>query len=258
MELDHQARLATLAALDATENLRDHYALKGGLVLRHVYGSPRVSEDLDFNHVGAFPNSVNEEHRAVLDDFCGRLAEGLARMAPAYGLTRAAVRVEKWSTVLPTVFAHVVYEAEDSEGTVEMQVTLSEAVCRTARARVGGVPVLASALEDTVADKLKVLIQQVPRHQVRHSDVFDLWFALERATLVPDPAVVATCLHQKTAMWPDLLPLSSARFRDDAVRTFAEAGYRALRAEQPDLPFAPFDVVWARIQALVDALGLEA
>lgn len=256
---DQRARLAVLAALRRHDDLARDYVLKGGLVLQRVYGSPRASDDIDLNHVRAHENALTDAHRATLQDVCDRLAAALAETAPRFGLAEAALRVDKWSELLPTVFAEVDYRTDDDEpveGAVEVQVTLCERVCHTALARIDGVPVLASTLDDVVADKLKVLLQQRRRGKVRHSDVYDLWFALSVAPFVPDPDVVREALLAKMASWPEYLPITRAQFRAEGVRTFAEQGYRALRADQPDLPFAPFDVVWHAIEAFVDAMGL--
>jgi hypothetical protein len=186
-----------------------------------------------------------------------RLRLGLGRTAPAHGLARAGVRITRWSAALPTAFCEVWYATPRGEaGVLEMQVTLCEAICRTVRARIGGVPVLAAALEDVVADKLKALLQQVPRHQVRESDVFDVWYARERAPFVPDPAAVGACLVEKAAVWPRLQPLTAARFRDEGVRAFAEAGYRRMRELYPATGAPPFDEAWGAVLRLVGALGL--
>jgi len=253
---DHRARLAVLAALRADAELARDYVLKGGLVLQHVYGSPRVSADIDLNHAEAHVNELTEAHRQTLEAVCERIDAALQQTAPDFGLDAARLRIVKWSELLPTVFAEVDARAEDAEASVEVQVTLCERVCHTVLGRIDGVPVLVSTLDDLVADKLKVLLQQHRRHEVRHSDVYDLWYALARAPFVPDPATVREALLTKLASWPEYLPLRADAFRQPGVEAFAEQGYRALRAEQPDLPFAPFDVVWDAIQAFVDAMGL--
>lgn len=258
---DQRARLAVLAALRRHDDLARDYVLKGGLVLERVFGSPRRSGDIDLNHAEAHPNELTEVHRATLQDVCDRLGATVAEAAPDFGLSGARLRIEKWSRWLPTVFAEVDYRAEPEgaapvEGAVEVQVTLCERVCYTALARIDRVPVLAATLDDVVADKLKVLLQQRRRHKVRHTDVYDLWFALVEAPFVPDPGRVREALVTKLESWPAYLPLYADAFREAAVRTFAEQGYRSLRADQPDLPFAPFDVVWGEVQAFVDAMGL--
>ena len=258
---DQRARLAALAALRRHDDLARDYVLKGGLVLQRVYGSPRASSDIDLNHARAHDNELTDAHTATLQDVCDRLDAALAHTAPTVGLSAARLEILKWSRLLPTVFAEVRYRADGEdgaavEGAIEVQVTLCERVCHTTLARIDRVPVLASTLDDVVADKLKVLLQQRRRHHVRSSDVYDLWFALVEAPFVPDPRTVREALLTKLESWPGYLPLAAGAFRDPAVETFAEQGYRNLRAEQPDLPFAPFDVVWDEVQAFVDAMGL--
>ena len=254
---EDRARRAVLAALQAEPDLTRDYALKGGLVLQRIYGSPRVSHDIDLNHVEPHPNEISEAYTATLQDVADRLADRVAETAPASGLASARVEVQKWSQALPTVFLLVHYRTEAGEaGHVEVQVTLCERVCEAVPARIDGVPVRASGLNDLVADKLKVLLQQPHRHEARHADVYDLWFSLAQAPLCADPARVRSALETKLQVWPELLPLRAGAFREMAVRTFAEQGYKKIQSEQPDLPFAPFDVVWAEILAFVDRMEL--
>ena len=245
------ARLAVLAALREHDDLARDYALKGGFVLRHVFGSPRPSSDLDLDRVGG--RAGRDEIRSV----CDRLDAALDRTAGPFGLERARLRVVRWSDRLPTAFADVAYRSEGgAEGTVEVQVTACEPVPETVLARVDRVPVRVASFDVLVADKLKVLLQQTGRHTVRYADVYDLWFALVEAPFVPDPGRVREALVVALEPWPEHRPVTAASFDRPAVRAFAEQGYRALRAEEPDLPFAPFDVVWGEVRAFVDALGL--
>lgn len=256
---DDRARRAVFTALRAHDDLARDYVLKGGLVLQRVFGSPRRSDDIDLNHAEAHPNELTDAHAATLQDVCDRIDAGVREGAASAGLEWARLDVLKWSELLPTVFAEVRYataDAPDVERAVEVQVTLCERVCASVPARIDGVPVRAAALGDVVADKLKVLLQQARRHQVRHSDVYDLWYALAQAPFVVDPVAVREALLAKLQAWPVYLPLAADAFQAPAVRTFAEQGYRKLRAEQPDLPFAPFDVVWGEIQGFIAAMGL--
>ena len=253
-----RARLAVLAALREHGDLARDYALKGGFVLRHVYGSPRPSTDLDLDHVRAHDRDPGGANRAALDDVCRRLDRTLPALAGRFGLDRIGLDPVRWSDRLPTVFAEARYEAGGAAGAVEVQVTLCERITQTTLARVDRVPVRVATLDVLVADKLKVLLQQTGRHEVRYADVYDLWFALVEAPFVPDPAAVREALDVALASWPELGPATAEAFARPAVRAFAEQGYRALRAEEPDLPFAPFDVVWAEITAFVGALDLPA
>ena len=253
-----RARLAVLAALREHDDLARDYALKGGYVLHRVYGSPRPSSDLDLDHVRAHGRDPGGANRATLDDVCRRIDAALPALAGRFGLDRVGLEVVRWSDRLATVFAEVRYAAGGAVGAVEVQVTLCEEIPRTVLARVDRVPVRVATLDVLVADKLKVLLQQTGRHRVRYADVYDLWFALVEAPFVPDPAAVREALVAALASWPELGPATAEAFGRPAVRAFAEQGYRALRAEEPDLPFAPFDVVWDEITAFVAALDLDA
>ena len=255
----HRARLAALSAVFGDDELRDAFALDGGLVLQRVFGSPRDSNDVDLNHVEPYPHGAGPDARARLLRTIGRIRARLPLTGRAFGLLDATIEVERWSDRLATVYAWVVYRSEeDVRGRLELQATLCEPICRPVRARIDGVEVLAQSLEDVVAAKLKTLLQQADRGKVRHADVYDLWFGIEGASLVIRPEDVRPCLLDKMALWPELGPATAERFRQRSVVTFAEQGHRKLRAEQPDLEIPPFDAVWRRVLAFVDAMDLPA
>lgn len=255
----HRARLAALAAVFGDDHLRDAFALDGGLVLQRVFGSPRVSDDVDLNHVEAYPHGACPDARDRLLRTIDRIRARLPLAARPFGLLDATVEVERWSDRLATVYAWVVYRTEDNErGRLELQATLCEPICRPVRARIDGVEVLAQSLEDVVAAKLKTLLQQADRGKVRHADVYDLWFGIEGASLVVRPEDVRPCLLEKVALWPELGSVTAERFRQRSVVTFAEQGHRKLRTEQPDLEIPPFDAVWQSVLGFVDAMNLPA
>lgn len=254
---DHRARLAVLSAVSGDPDLREAYALEGGLVLQRVFGSPRPSDDIDLNHVEAYPDGPGVRARESLLRVIERIRSGLARSASHFGLAEASIEVERWSERVATAYAWVHYRTEAGDlGSLEVQVTRSEPICRSVRARIGGVEVLVQSLEDLVAAKLKTLLQQAERGKVRHADVFDLWFGIAQAPFVIHPADVRPCLLAKSALWPEILPVTAETFRERTVVTFAEQGHRKLRAEQPELAVPPFDEVWTTILAFVDAMGL--
>lgn len=257
MESAHRARLAALDALFGHPELGRQYVLKGGLPLHHVFGSPRRSEDLDFNSVERHPNTIDEgkEHRLVA--FAHQLDAAMAEVAPRYGLAAMIVQNKRLSDVLPTLLAEVGYteqtEAEPPfSAAIEMQATLSEVVCAWQPARLGGVEIVVPTLEDLVADKLKALLQQATRADVRATDTWDLWYLLTH--FAPDGAGVADFLHRKCAVWPRLGTPDSARFHAPAVRDKAAAGYAHLSDEHPDLDAPPFDVAYRLVLRFVEAL----
>ena len=239
----------------ADAGLARDYALKGGLVLQHVYGSPRRSDDVDLAHVDAYENRVCDEHTATLQSVLDRIEAELPGAASRVGLEDARVKVNEWSRRLPSVHAAARFRRDGTALEVGLDVALCEPTVATVAARVLEAEVRAQALEDAIADKLKTLVQQRRRHTVRHTDVFDLWYAIARAPLVADPALVRHALEAKLALWPGLEVGAGTLERPDVI-AFAEQGYHALRAEQPDLPFVPFDHAWGEVARFLEAMGL--
>ena len=259
MDAAHRARLATLDALFGHAVPGRQYVLKGGLPLQHVYGSPRRSDDLDFNSVAWHPNEITEGREHLLVTFAHDLTEAMAETASRYGLAGLVVQNKRLSDVLPTLLAEVGYtedaSAEPPYGTsVEMQATLSEVMCAWQEATLDGVRILVPTLEDLVADKLKVLLQQATRPQPRATDVWDLWHLL--TTRSPDARQVADFLERKCAVWPDLDVPTRRAFRRDAVREKAAEGYAALPEAHPELAAPPFSEAFAEIVRFVDGLPL--
>jgi predicted nucleotidyltransferase component of viral defense system len=258
--LAHRARLATLDAVHSSPLLSGRYVLKGGLVLHHVYGSPRPSEDLDFNAAEPVENEVSEgkEHRLIR--VAAALDDALHESAPRFGLAAMTVQKKTLSDVLPTLLAEVGYTTDADAAppftrSVEMQVTLSEIVCETREAEIEGVQVLVPTLDDIAADKLKVLLQNATRAVVRPNDTWDLWWIRTHAGTPLDVARVADFLREKCHVWDRICNPTAANFHADAVRAKAAAGYAAL-ARTGLRPYPSFEEAWGTVLKFVDALKL--
>lgn len=259
--LAHRARLATLDAVHRSPLLRGQYVLKGGLVLHHVYGSPRPSEDLDFNALEHFENEISEgkEHRLIR--FAAALDEALAESAPHFGLAALVVQKKTLSDVLPTLIAEVGYTTDAGARPpfthgVEMQATLSEIVCATREAEIDGVPVRVPTLDDIAADKLKVLLQNATRAPNRPNDVWDLWWLLTHADPAPDPVRVARFLREKCSVWGRICDPTYDDFRAPRVRRKAAKGYAELVEKGGLSPLPPFNEAWTVVRQYVKALPL--
>ena len=259
-----RARLAVLAAVRRSDELWGRYALKGGLALRLAYGSPRRSDDLDLTAVKPFAADVAEAQEVALLRFGYRLNEALAETALDWGCAQVRVQRRRLSDELPALLCEVGYTTDPAatppfEGTVPMQVTLSEVVCETAQAEAAGIPLYVATLEDILAEKLKALAQQVYREGAsRASDVFDLWYFSAWSEHALDVHRIVECLREKAAKWDVIQPVTRARYRDPAVRASATEGYEGLRDKVDDssIPFPPFDDAFSAALALVDRLPL--
>ncbi len=256
----YRARLATLDALFGHAELGSRYVLKGGLPLHHVYGSPRRSDDLDFNSVEWHPNEITEGREHQLVAFAHTLSEALSEAASRYDLAGLVVQNKRLSDVLPTLLAEVGYTEDRAaeppfEESVEMQATLSEVVCAWQEARLDGVRVVVPTREDIVADKLKVLLQQATRPNPRATDVWDLWHLITSTT--PEAETVARFLKQKCAVWADLRPPTRSAFHVPTVRERAAEGYAKLPEAHPELDAPPFGEAFGAVLRFVDTLPLD-
>jgi hypothetical protein len=258
-----RAALAVLDAVGQVPGLWDRYVVKGGLALRYAYGSPRETSDLDFNSVRAFAAAApSAEPAGLLQTFCDELEEGLGRVAPKYGFDRLTVQFREFLNELPVIYVRVGYtHVPDREPPfdhyVELQATLSEMIRETRPAEVEGLPIRVPALEDILADKLKVLLQQPLRQTFRSADLFDLWYYADRFDGPLDPAKVGRFLREKVAPWQPTPPPTQASFRDPAVKAHVAANFDGVREQlPPPFPMPSVDEAYASVLRLVDALGL--
>jgi predicted nucleotidyltransferase component of viral defense system len=259
-----RARLAVLDALAHTPELWRAYVLKGGLALHFAYGSPRRSSDLDFSAVEPFSSEITEANERRILRFCHTLDAGLEAVAARHGLAGLAVQRRTLSDEIPALLAEVGYSAEARaenryDDAIEMQVVLSEVVCETAESHIEGVPIHVPSLDDVLAEKLKALLQQVPRDTARSTDVFDLWYFLEISEHPVDRAKVADFVRQKSTPWPAIQPLARSEFADERVRAHAASAYDGIAASLGDgLALPPFDEAFGAVLRFVRSLDLPA
>jgi predicted nucleotidyltransferase component of viral defense system len=93
-----------------------------------------------------------------------------------------------------------------------------------------------STEEDIFAEKLRALLQQIPRNRTRPQDVLDIAVNLSTGNKLR-PDVVADYLHRKAAARN--VEVSLQRFQDDELWSRAEQDYIALESTTRTL-FIPF------------------
>ena len=245
-------------AIARDEKLFNGYVLKGGLALRLLYGSPRHSSDLDFNAASPAANAITDETSRTLLDFCRRLDAALRAPTPVNAIEQIETADIKLSSEIPALLGQLAYTTREGwSGAIPMQVTLSEIVCASEVRTLRGVPVHVASLEDIVAEKLKALLQQVPRDTVRSSDVFDVWYFTTRAESKVRPEDVTAVLLEKRKQWPGMEQLSKSRFRADDVIAYSEAEYDELVDRlEPAVEFVSFQEAYGGILAFVNQLDL--
>lgn len=255
-EIQQSAVHAVFRAIARNVDLHAGYVLKGGLALWLAYGSPRSSTDLDFNAVVPTANVITEETSRGLLDFCRMLDAALKDSTPWQDLKHLETADVELSTEMPALLGHIVYAASDGwSGAIPMQLTLSEIICATEVRQSGGIPVHVASLADIVAEKLKALLQQVPRDTIRSTDVYDLWYFTSQAKNRVRAEDVTPILLEKRKQWPAMPVVSKSRYRSEDLIEHSQAEYDEIRdLLDPGARFVPFDEAFEHVLAFVDRL----
>jgi predicted nucleotidyltransferase component of viral defense system len=266
--LDEDALLALLDAISRDEALREGYVLKGGNALRFAYAGPRASTDLDLTAVESRPDQPAAESEVALDEFCARLDRALADVAERYDFAEMVVQSrevlppKKDPRSFPSFRVRVGHTRRPDRSppypeVVALDVTLNDLVCESEYVEVESVDLHVSSLDDIIAEKLRSLLQQVPRNRNRPADVFDVWYYTTRARALLDSEQVSVFLVQKSEGKEGLGRITRASFHDPEIRERAEVGYDALEPRlREGVRLPPFDEAFSRVLAFVDELGL--
>lgn len=247
---------AVFRAIATHEDLHGGYVLKGGLALWMAYGSPRSSTDLDFNAVAPTANVITDATSRVLLDFCRKLDAALKDCTPMQELEHLETADVELSTEIPALLGHIAYGASDGwSGAIPMQLTLSEIICATEIRQSRGIPVHVASLEDILAEKLKALLQQVPRDTVRSTDVYDLWYFTSQAENRVRAEDVTPILVEKRKQWPAMPAVSKSKYRSEDLIEHSQAEYAAIGdLLEPGARFVPFEEAFEHVLAFVDQL----
>jgi len=266
---DDDAIIAVLEALASRPELRDGFVLKGGNALKLAFQGPRGSVDVDMSAVERSPDQPEEETQRVLDAFCSQLNGALEEVAPRHGYTEMVVQsteikpANKNPRDFPALEIKVGYsEREDRTSpyneAVKLEITLNEIVCDTEYARVGSAEVRVSSLNDIMAEKLRALLQQVPRNRNRPNDVFDTWFYTTRARSALDEKRISQFLVEKSIDKEGLGTVTRQMFYHAEVRSRAAVGWDEIEERLPaSIELPEFDTAFKQVLAFVDTLELE-
>jgi predicted nucleotidyltransferase component of viral defense system len=266
---DDDAIIAVLEAVASRPQLRDRFVLKGGNALKLVFMGPRGSVDVDMSDVERSPDQREEETQRVLDMFCDQLNSALEDIAPHHGYAEMVVQsteikpANKNPRDFPALEVKVGYsELEDRtppySDVVKVEITLNEIVCDTQYAAVGSAEVQVSSLNDIMAEKLRALLQQVPRNRNRPNDVFDIWFYTTRAGRALDQESVSRFLVKKSIDKEGLGTVTRQMFYHPDVRSRAAVGWNEIEERLPaSVELPDFNAAFEQVLAFVDTLDLE-
>ena len=255
---ERRAIAAVLDSISQDDALFSNHVLKGGLSLQLVFGSPRRSDDLDFNAVHPTASEITDSTTHRLLQFYERLDDVLARTAEKHAFRKLKTTRQKLSKEIPTLMTDIEYATEEGDsGNIKLQLTLSEIVCDTMVDSSNGVQIHSASVEDILAEKLKALLQQVTRDKVRSSDVFDVWFFTTQSKIEVDPARVTQYLLEKKKQWRTMPPLAKGQFRRKSVVQHSAEEYADLSDQlPPSFELVPFREAYECILRFVDRLDL--
>lgn len=233
--LESEAMKAILFAFSSVPHLRKGCVLKGGNALKIAYNSPRASVDLDFTLANAFTTDA-DIHERLLDDFCDSLKRGLSRAETRYPLylriTRAVVRPQDQNPrtfpgfELKIGFAdkRKIYRPGEIDryfqhNTLKIDVSLNEVICENAPFQLGEFTLDVATLNDIIAEKLRAILQQIPRKRSRPGDFYDIWYFYTHHREALDTEKISAFLIGKTEGRENAeLRISKASFANPEIR----------------------------------------
>lgn len=270
---DDDAIYAVLHALSLDAMLHKQFVLKGGNALRLAYKSPRSSVDVDFSSKEAFPDQPDEKTQALLKDIEKRFNRTLKEVAPIYNFETLVIQrtdVQPGNhdpREFPALVINVGYSGLKERDPpfsdiVKLEITLNEVVCADEYVLVDSgttdrINLHVSGLDDIIAEKLRSLLQQVPRDRNRPGDVYDIWFFTTRAGASLSEKNIATYLQKKSRDRLGVEKVTLNMFTDGEVRERASVGYDDISSRLPDgkaLP--PFEEAFDQVIQFVESLDL--
>lgn len=237
-------------------------AFKGGNALRFVHGNLRSTLDLDFSAEGDFPDN-SEDIKRLMDTALQTAkqryqvkarCQSCHRMPPGLDKTRPTYRLKVCYQFPGDKYYQNFEERSGFPEVVEIEISLNDILCETDEQQLSpeAKPLRVCTLDDIIAEKLRALLQQIPRKRSRPQDVFDIASMFRRHGGTMDLGKVSAFLVRKSEAREIVATKSSF---DKSVREKAVVNY-----EQEIRPFTtafiPFDEAWDDVLRLVSRLSI--
>ena len=251
-----------LVSMSSSAALRSRVALKGGNALQLLHGNQRSTLDLDFSAEGGFPDNLDEIKRlmdAALKTAKQRYqvkarCQSIRRKPPGHDKTMPTYSI-KVCFQFPSDKHYQNFEERKSfPEVVEIEISLNDVLCETDECELhpSATPVRVCTLDDIIAEKLRALLQQVPRNRSRPQDVFDIASMARRHGDTIDLGKVSAFLLRKSEA-REIVATKSAF--DESVRQRAAVTYEdEIRPFTTE--FIPFDEAWEEVLRLVARLSI--
>jgi predicted nucleotidyltransferase component of viral defense system len=239
------AQYGVLQSIAGSQILSSALVFKGGNALDFIWQPNRSTIDLDFSsrdsgltveRIGAF-FEPSLQRVSTASGTLYRL-QRLEQQPPGEGRSFITFNVSVGYALADDLRNQQrIREGKHSRANIPVEISLNEPICAAEEIDLASANLLqVSTQEDIIAEKLRALLQQVPRNRTRPQDVLDIAVALNRgANLRPD--VVADFLRRKAASRN--VEVSMDLFLAEELWSRAEQGYAELQSTARDL-FVPF------------------
>lgn len=256
------AQYCVLWAVSQLPELKNHLVFKGGNALDFVWFPNRSTKDLDFTGLGSEwdPDSLRI-----------RFDQGLQEAGNVLGILARVQKVHQNppgpNRTMPTFQITVGYalpddsrnhqrlkRGEPSMAIIHVEVSVNECVCGVESVTLeDGASLQVATLEDIIAEKLRALLQQIPRKRNRPQDLLDIAsVCLEDRPL--DPRRIRGFLEEKAKV-RDIDPSESAFL---APELWERAQFEYSDLESTAKRFIPFEEAKAHVLAFVRRLYLNS
>lgn len=224
------AQYAVLRAVTDSRSLSSSLFFKGGNALDFIWEPNRSTKDLDFS---------TRDSQLQLPALKRLLGDSLSRVGRLTGVSCRIQHLEQQppgqDRTFITFMGKVGYALPDDHKNLErilkevnvstvvpFDISLNEVICAAEEIDLGGTHSLqVCTLEDIVAEKLRALLQQVPRNRLRCQDVLDIAMILTEQR--PDETKIANFLVQKADARN--IQVSKTAFHNAEIRKRASADY---------------------------------
>jgi hypothetical protein len=230
-------QFVVLTAISSSPGLVQRIAFKGGNALWFIHGNPRSTIDLDFTAEGDFPDDstqivglIDAALKSMQNQFRVKArCQSIHRNPPKRDRTLPTYNVKVCFQLPADRYYQNFAERKQFAEVIEVEISLNDVVCETIlwKPSPSGNAIRSCSLEDQIAEKLRALLQQVPRNR---SD-----FLLRKSEGRIDS------------------PRKSSF--DDEVRRRAEAVYAKEISAQTSA-FIPFEEAWREVLQLVRELSI--
>lgn len=228
------AQYGLLQSIAGSKILSSALVFKGGNALDFVWQPNRSTRDLDFSSRDA--DLTVERIREFFEPSLQRVSTATGTL---YRIQRIKQQPPGEGRSFITFDLSVGYALPDdprnkqlvrngspSLANIPVEISLNEPICATQDVDMGSAnPLQVSTQEDIVAEKLRALLQQVPRNRMRPQDVLDIAVGLRDGAHLR-PEVVSVFLLQKAASRN--IEVSLQRFLVEELWQRAEQGYAEL------------------------------